>query len=204
MRRRPPFALVLVALVALFGGVLALVGSGGKSPAVHPGTPRSSGPAGYACVSTRAAAVATARSAVKAGVSASVPLVVSQTFTGPAGSASARLSENVVERASLSRPVLVRHGAVASGRACARGSSSAAARGTALTRAYKRALISARAQARSLAAATLRSYIARLGPSTLAAAHAAALANARAAAAAARPALEREALAEAKARAGGG
>src|SRR5207248_1803759 len=73
MRRRPPFALVLVALVAALAGAIALVsGTGGGDGGQPVGPVPTSRPA-RACITTHARATAIAKQTLRAPVAASVP-----------------------------------------------------------------------------------------------------------------------------------
>jgi hypothetical protein len=190
MRRRPPFALVLVALVAAFGGLFALIatsGSGGGAPVTATG-----GPA-RACATARAEAAATARQTLEAPVDASVPVSV----TEHARRLTVTLSETVVERATATRTVDVRRGAVVSRRACAHAPTFDAAHGTALTRAYKEALAAARSKAHVAAVHAAKVFAARQLPILQADARRKLEAHAEATAASVRQRLLREARARA-------
>src|SRR5438067_1868818 len=163
MRRGPPFALVLVALLAAAGGAIALISSGGSSSSTPaPSTP-SQGPAS-ACVTTRVPAQATVSQTLQAPVTVTVPVSVTERVTLGGASVSATVSENVVERATGTRTIEVRRGAVVSRRACARGATTDAARGTALNRAYQEALAAAKLKARADAEKALAGYAAQQLP----------------------------------------
>ncbi|MBV9357633.1 MAG: hypothetical protein JO023_19150 [Chloroflexi bacterium] len=195
-----------MAIAAVLGGAILLAsgssgGSGGSTGGAQT-TPNLFG-SGHAraCVTSRAAATASAASAVRAQVSASAPVAVQERAQFGGQTVTASLSENVVEQAVVSRPVEVRRTALAARSACARGGTADAARGAALTRAYKDARAAAHNLAQTQAASELKSVVAKLMPSTLAQARQLAASKAHAAAAAARPALAQQALAEARARA---
>ena len=153
MRRRPPFALVLVAFVAALGATIALLSGGSGGHPDKDATAPASGPV-EACVTARAEAAATAAETLSAPVEARVPVSV----TEHGGGASVTASQDVVEHAVATRSIEVRRGAVAKSTACAQAATRDAARSHALTRAYKKALVEARARARITAAETLRTY----------------------------------------------
>jgi hypothetical protein len=196
LRRRPPFALVLVTLVAALGGAIALVSAGGSPRTTPtPSTPRPT--AGRACVTARAQAAATARDTLRAPVTATVPVSV----TERAGTASVTLSERIVERATATQPIEVRRSAVVARRACASGSTTDAARGNALNDGYRAALAAAREQAQTAANRALASFAAQQLPALQRSTRAALQAQAQTAADSARRTLARQALAEARAKA---
>jgi hypothetical protein len=204
LKRRPPFALVLSALVAAAALVIVLTGRGGSRQAPTTGqTPTVGiGPA-HACMGTRTAAAITARSAIIVTASATAPLTVTEQATGPNGTAAVTRSEAVSARVRADQPVAVRHVSVVAGRACAAGQSVTAARTAALRAAYAAALARARADAAAGAGQALRSEMNRLYPSVLETARAQASARAHALSLAAEPALAAKALAEARRHAGG-
>ncbi len=191
-RRRPPFALVIVALVAVFAGLFVLIsGGGGRSTGtVHIPDATSA----KACVTARAEAPARARETLVAPVQASVPVAV----TGTSGGVSIKLSETVVERATATRTIEVQRDAVVARRTCARASTTDAAHGSALARAYKKALAIARERARAAAAKAASTLATQQLPALRATADQEVQARARAAAAIIRKALTSRALAEAR------
>lgn len=198
LRRRPPFALVLIALAAAIGAAFLLVGgSGGRDAGTHSPPKLIGAGRTHACVTAHASATATAKTTIRLRVSSAVPLTVTGQAKSGRGTVTVKLSQRIVERVSVARPVLVRRAVVAARRACARGSSDQAARGSALTSAYHAALAAARPEARAQARRELARLVARLRPMTLAAAQQRADSRAHAAAATARLALEHRAAAEA-------
>jgi hypothetical protein len=165
MRRRPPFALVLVGLIAALGGALAALGGGGGRHSAQTATSPSTGPV-RECVTARAEAAAVAARTVRAPVSATLPVTVTES----AGGVSVTLSERVAEQAVASRGVEVRRAVISSRRACARGATPDAARSTALTRAYKEAKAAARARATVEASAAAAAFAASELPTVIASA----------------------------------
>lgn len=204
LKRRPSFALLLSALVAAAALVIVLTGRGGSHQGPNTGgTPTVGiGPA-HACMSTRAAASLTARSAIIVTASATAPLTVTEQATGANGIAAVTRSESLSARVRADQPVAIRHVSVVAARACAEGQSTTAARTAALRAAYAAALARARADAAEGAAQTLRSEMNRLYPTVLQTARAQASARAHALTVAARPALAAQALAQARRDAGG-
>ena len=163
MRRRPPFALVLIVFVAALAGAIALTsGGGGGRASSNPDVP-ATGPV-RTCVAAHAEAAAVAARTLRAPVTARIPITV----TERGGGASVTVSEAVVEHAVATRVLEVRRRAVARRRACATGAGLAAARSRALTRAYKSALAVARVRAKAGASAAVQAFAARELPSLIA------------------------------------
>jgi hypothetical protein len=198
MRRRPPFALVLVALVAALGGAFARL-SGGGSPKSTPTPSTPTQASASACVTARAQAQATARQTLWAPVTVTVPVSVTERAAVRQTTVSATLSENVVERATGTRTIEVHRVVVASRRACARGTTSDAARGAALNRAYSQALAAAKLGAEAAAEKALAAHAAQQLPALQAQTRAQLESAASTAAAAARQTLAQQALAKARA-----
>ena len=119
MRRRPPFALVLVAVVIPVLIALALTS---RSSPPNSAAPRigDTRPAS-ACAIAHARAGATARSVVKAHATVSVPVRVTEQVHTPTAVVTASRGVTVVESASVQRPVSVRAAEKATARACAHG-----------------------------------------------------------------------------------
>ncbi len=202
-KRRPPFALVLVVVAAAIAGAFVLVGSSGTAGHDTPvPAPKliGAGP-NRVCTTAHAQATDTASGTIRLQVSASAPVSATGRATVGRASATVRLTQRVVERATVARPVSVRRRVVVARRACARAGSAQAARGVALTTAYRAALPVARAQAKQQAARDLVQLEARVRPQTLASAQRTVNARAHAAAAAAQPALAQRAAAAARAKA---
>jgi hypothetical protein len=203
LRRRPPFALVLVGVAAAIGGAFLLVGSGSGNAGGGSNAPPKligSGPA-HACVTAHAAASHTATTTIHLEVTGTAPVTATGRATAGRATVTVRLSQRVVQHATVVRPLLVRRSVVAAHRACARGESEQAARGAALTVAFHAAQAAARLQAVQRAAHDIQLLETRVRPQTLASAQRTVNARARAAAAAAQPALARQAFAQAKAKA---
>jgi hypothetical protein len=196
--RRPPFALVFVAAIAVGLGAVALSGRG--SPAGKPPVTNGSSPT-RACTSARATATSTARATIQARASASVPVSVTEHARRGGVEVAVTRSGTIVEEARVARPVAVERRMVAERSACARGVSLEAARGSALNVAYRAARKVAQAQAGAEARSEVAELVRRLTPKTLAQAQMLASAHAAQTARAARADLAREALAAASARA---
>jgi hypothetical protein len=203
LRRRPPFALVLVAVAGAIGGGFLLVGSGSGNAGGGSSAPPKligSGPA-RACVTAHAAASHTSTTTIHLQVSASAPVSATGRATVGRATVTVRLSQRVVQHATVARPLLVRRSVVAAHRACARGESEQAARGAALTAAFHAAQSAARLEALQRATRDLQLLEARVRPQTLASAQRTVNARARAAATAVQPTLARQAFAQARAKA---
>jgi hypothetical protein len=191
MRRRPPFALVLVAFVGALAAVIGLTSTGGGgSTGTNPALP-ASGPA-RTCVTARAEAVATATKTLRAPVEARIPVSVTERGHGVA----VTVGEEVVERAVATRVVEARRAAIARRRACATSPTPDAARSAALTRAYKKALQAARVRARALVTAGVQAFAAQELPALAASAQREVDARAQSAAAADRQTLASRAKAK--------
>ncbi len=197
--RRPRFALVLTAIVGAAALVIALTT---RSSPTHTPPSVGIGP-GRACVRSQAEARVTARSSIVITATSETPVSVTEEAGGANGTIVVTRSETTVARVSATQPVAVARTELASGRACASGSSSTAARSLALRIAYTRALARAHASAEATAARALRTLERRLYPSVLAKARAAADARAKQLALGARNRLAAQAEAEAVKRAGG-
>jgi hypothetical protein len=200
-RRRPPFALVLSALVA--GAAIAvLLVSGGPSASGGGHQPTVGVGPSHACARTRAQAEVTARSAIIITAATRAPVRVTEQATGPNGIATVTRSETLTARLRLSQPVSVRRSAAATAGACANAGSFTAAHDEALRKAYATALTAAHAEAARAAAVSLKGLMRRLYPSVLSQARARATARARQLALTAEPALAAQARAQARRRAG--
>lgn len=207
LRRRPPFALVLVAIAAAMAGAFLLVGGGsGSSPggATHPPPPKfvGSGPS-RGCVTAHAASSATRTTTIHIPVQASAPASATARATVGRVTVTATVKKSLVERATVSRKLIARQSGFASRRACVRAGSAQAAHTAALNKAYRAAVSAARADADREAAKGLANLVRDVRPATRAQAQRTAAAAAQTAAASARQALASEALAEATARARG-
>lgn len=196
--RRPPFALLLVAILGLIAIAVLLAYGGGVK---HVGTPSISGPQPTrACVTAHAQAQAVARGTAAGTATATAPVTVTERATGPKGSVAVTRSATLVERARTHAVLTVGQSATKAARACATG---AGARSSALQRAYALALARARATARTHAHRALQRLVRRVAPVELARAHQEASLRARSAAAALRRSLERAAHRQAVARTAG-
>jgi len=195
--RRPPFALLLVAILGLIAIAVLAYGGGAK----HVGTPSISGPQPTrACVTAHAQAQAVARGTAAGTATATAPVTVTERATGPKGSVAVTRSATLVERARTHAVLTVGQSATKAARACATG---AGARSSALQRAYALALARARATARTHAHRALQRLVRRVAPVELARARQEASLRARSAAAALRRSLERAARRQAAARTAG-
>lgn len=197
LRRRPRFALLLVAILApvvALVAVLSLAGHGQGSPPTL-ARPRPS----RQCVVAPAQAQVRVHQLVKATARASIPVSVTEQATTNGRTISVTRSTTVVEVATEARPITVIETAAASRRACAAGDSAQAARGAALSRAYAFALGPAHTAASAGARRRLRALVPGVAASALSQARGLARSRARAAAAAQRGALAKLALDEAKA-----
>lgn len=201
-KRRPPFALVLSVLVAGAAAAIVLAGQGGSHPATGTQPPTIGIGSTHACVTTRAGAPASERSAIVITATSEAPVTVTEQAGGPRGIATVTRSAVVTARVRADQPVEVQRTAVAQARACGNSDSSGGARTVALRHAYAVALAAAHAQAAKDAAGELASVVHEQYPSVLAQAQAKADARAHQLALAAEPRLEAEALAEARRRAG--
>jgi hypothetical protein len=195
--RRPRFALVLTALLALAAIAVLLAGRGSRK------TPSSSVGPSRACVTSRAGAEVTARSHIVITATAQAPVSVTEQAIGSKGIATVTRTTVVSARVRATQPVAVRRGEVAAARSCAAGESPTAARTRGLRQAYARALARAHARASHSAALALRAAMRRLYPQVLAQARARAAARAHALALAARPSLAAQARAQAARKAAG-
>lgn len=200
-KRRPPFALVLSALVAAAALAIAIAGrgSGGTSttqpPTIGIGATR-------ACVTTSARALSDDRSAIVVTASAQAPVNVTEQASGPKGVAAVTRGEVLTARARADQPLEVKRTAGARARACADGDSRTAARAAAVREAFSRALAVAHALASEEARQSLRALMQREYRSVAATAQSAATSRAHRLALAAEPALASQAHAEARSRAG--
>jgi hypothetical protein len=200
MGRRPPFALVLVALLAASGGAIALITAGGSSKSMPaPSTPSQG--ATSACVTARAPAEATVTQMLRTPVTVTLPVSVTERASVGHTTVSSTLSENIVESATATRTIEVHRGVVVARRACGRGSTSEAARSSALNRAYRQALAAAKVQARAAGEKALAAYATQQLRALQSETRTALEAKARIAAASARQTLARQAMAQATARA---
>src|SRR5436305_14603462 len=99
MRRRPPFALVLIALLAVAGGAIALLNGGGSSNSTSiPSTPNQG--AASVCVTARARTEATVTQTLRAPVTVAAPLSVTEPATAGRSTVFAAPAENVLESAT--------------------------------------------------------------------------------------------------------
>jgi hypothetical protein len=189
--RRPRFALVLTAVVALAALAVVLLG-GGSPKASHNGTgPVKSLPSGrmHACLTTRAQAQAILRGTVSATATATAPLRVVQKVRGSRSVVTVTRAASFTASVGATRVVGVKQVSVGSGQACATAASLPAARGLAIRHAYAIALANAHRQARARARQSLHRLETQVYPSLLAQAQSAAQQRSRAQATAARPAL---------------
>ncbi|MBV8987537.1 MAG: hypothetical protein JO372_03150 [Solirubrobacterales bacterium] len=195
--RRPRFAFVLVAVLALLAGALALANSGPQ----HLGPPSATGskPA-RACETAQATAERTARATLRVSGRAQLPVRITERAQRQGRLAVATMSETVAERVHLALPLTVTRTAVVQRRACAAGETAQAAKGRALTSAYRTALGAAQSLAASEARREANALLERLGPVERARARELASSRATAAAGALRPRLASAAMAAARAR----
>jgi hypothetical protein len=189
--RRPPFALVLTAVITL--AALAVVLLGGGSPRANrnrTGTVKSlPGSHLRACMTTRAQAQATLRGTVSATATGTAPLRVVQKVRGSRSVVTVTRTASFTAKVGATRIVGVKQVSVGSGHACATAASLPAARGLAIRHAYAIAMANAHRQATAGARQGLHRLEKRAYPSVLAQAQLAAQQRSRAQATAALPAL---------------
>jgi hypothetical protein len=177
-KRRPPFTLLLSALVAAAALVITLAGRGSTHRPATPTPPSIGIGSTRACVTTGAAAQSDDRSAIVVNATVQAPVRVTEQASGPNGTATVTRSKLVSARASADEPVAVKHTSAARVRACAEGNSMTAARTTALRAAYARALSDAKGLAAHQAAQSLTELVHAEYPAVLAAAKSKAAARA--------------------------
>lgn len=202
MRKRPPFTLVLSALVAAAALAIALAGRGsGHQPTTSQPPTVGIGPAS-ACITTGALARVADRSAIVISATAHAPVRVTEQAVGPRGIATVTRSEMVSASVKARAPVEVQRTSGARARVCAKGQSPTAARARAVRAAYARALTAAHSLAVRQAGQSLNALIHSQYPRVLAAAKNRAAAKAHQLAVAAGTALAARARAQARQRAG--
>ncbi len=195
--RRPRFAFLLIAVLALLGGLLALAHSNPQR--LGPPSAIGSKPA-RACETARATAERTAHARLRATVKAQLPVSVTERAVVRGRLAVETRSETIVERVGVNQPLTVQRTAVIARRACAVGETPQAAEGRALTIAYRTALRQAQSAAAAQAQRDANALVAQMGPGELAQAHQLAVARARNAAKELQMRLATAALAAARAR----
>ncbi len=203
--RRPPFGLVLTAVIGLAALAVVLLGGGSSSPGGTGSSPVKTVPGGRvrACLTTRAQARATLHGTVTATTTATAPLKVVQKVRGSTSVITVTRTASFTARVSATRVVGVTQVAVGSAHACATASSGQAAKGLAIRHAYASALQTAHHQATNGARTGLKRLESRVYPKLLAQARSEAQQRAQAQAAAARPALTAAAHGQAAKLAGG-
>lgn len=190
-RRRPPFALVLAAVLALAALAIVLLGGNGPSARGSGTGPVQSVPGGRerACLTTHAQANVTLRKTLSATGTATAPLRVVQKVRAGRSVVTVTRTASFTAKVGATRVVGVRQVSVGTGHACATASSVAAARGLAIRRAYAIAMRAAHSHAAAGASNGLQREVKRVYPSLVSEAHSQAEQRAQAQAAAARPAL---------------